>query len=161
MSDYESDAEAVVRIMRTVRLRDLMGSDGCNCGSVSLRGFEIERSCHKSESSLRVSHRPMDATPTELSLVMTEALAQMREEDGWADILVRYCNYTSDHKRSGYVDGKWVRSNGACTYCGEPRDDRDAYLCAKHLADPDIASRYSLAGITPHGLQLGDRSDDV
>jgi hypothetical protein len=99
-SRWPTNAEEVVTLLREVGLRRLMGSDGCNCGYVMLRGYHIDRSCHKSESSLRVYAQGVDSMPADLALIATEALAQMREEDGWSDILVRYCDYTHDHKGS-------------------------------------------------------------
>ena len=161
----ESDADAAVRIMRSAGLRDLMGSDGCLCGYVQIRGFAINRSCHKSESSLRVYATGEARPPRELAMVATEALRQMREEDDWSDILVRYCNYTDDHDGSGWIGGVFVPGPGRCVYCHKPRRFRDSYLCEPHASGPEehlaggrIADMYAYFGLNPHGLQRGSRS---
>lgn len=161
---WPTNAEEVVALLREIGLRRLMGSDGCNCGYVQVRGYHIDRSCHKSESSLRVYAQGGDSSPAELAQIATEALAQMRAEDGWSDILVRYCEYTHDHKGSGWVGEAWVRSTGICVYCEKPRDSVDDYLCAKCKGGElypgyPIAPTYDYSGLAPHGLQMGKRND--
>lgn len=168
MSDtrHESVADAVVRIIKQVGLRELMGSDGCECGGVELRGFHIDRSCRKSESSLRVYTNGSDNYGPYLELIATEALVQMRAEDEWSHILVRYCDYTADHFGSGYVEKVWVRGPGACVYCRDPREAHEDYLCAKCLIGEiapgyPIAAQYNYSTLTPHGLQRGTRDDET
>lgn len=157
------DSEAVVRILQTVGLRDLMGSDGCWCGTVQLRGFTIDRSCHKSESSLRV-YSVGEIWPEALAVVATEALKQMRDEDDWADILVRYCDYAHDH---WIGRDPMIRERGhACVYCGKAREDAASYLCQKCLHGEKapgypIAEMYDYASLTPHGLQLANPTEEV
>jgi hypothetical protein len=161
---YESDAEAVVRFITAGGLRDLMGSDGCLCGHTQVRGFEISVSCRKSESSLRVTSCVLDVQMRDLAMVATEALAQVRSEDDWSDILVRYCDYGADNKGGRWVDGVWVNGPGWCVYCGKARADRAAYLCADCLVGKDawgdpIAANYDYALISLNGLQQGLKDD--
>lgn len=152
---YATAGEEVVALLREVGLRRLMGSDGCNCGWVHLRGFHIDRSCHKSQSSLRVYLQGdgFGADHADLELVAREALRQMREEDGWSDIIVRYCE--SDYPTKDALKGK-------CTYCGKPRAHPESYLCETCLTGNDawgqpIAPQFAFHLLTPHGVQPGKK----
>jgi hypothetical protein len=141
------DADEVIRILRLVGLRDLMGSDGCYCGWTLVRGVHIVRSCRKSEGTLRVYAQGLiDGVDVgELARVAEEAIAQMRAEDDDA-FFVRYCEARYDTGRDGWNreagQSKYVYRTGKCVYCGEPRARRADYLCAAHRADHSVRLAY-------------------
>lgn len=157
------DASAVVGIMRVLGMRALMGADGCFCGRFEVRGYHVDWSCRKSDSTLRIYGNTVDMAG--LEMVAPEALRQSRQEDSFSDVVVRFCSYEDDHKFDTWHDSQFVPGNGACIYCGRQRDSRQAYLCGKCLSGETkseyvsrtIADDRDYSRIALDGLHVGEQ----
>ena len=111
-------------IIRDIGLNRLCFFDGCLCGSCALRGVSVDISCRKSSGSpgkgghmVRVHSAHLDSSPEELLAVAEEVVRQLRIEDDWTPISVRYCDYAYDHP------------DPRCCYCGKPRESDAQYIC--------------------------------
>ena len=129
------DAEKAIRILQSVGLHELAGTEGCLCCSCEIQGVYINISCRKSSHSaigedgyripmLRVYSSHLDSTLNDLKLVADEIISQVKPDA--ENIAVRFCDYDYD-------------KNNKCLYCGEQRTLTENYYCEKHAHMLDIA----------------------
>jgi len=133
-SSTGSGADAVA-LLREVGLFRLGGTDGCLCSGCEIVNYEIYFSCRKSDKTLYVRCPSMGTSMEDLQAVAIEAMRQIREQDNWSELRVRFGNYAETHQNK-------------CVYCAKPRKDPDGYLCEKCLTGKDA-----------NGLPIADHHD--
>ena len=142
-------AEGIVFLIRRYGLYNLGGADGCACVNFSLSGFEVDVSCHKSEHTVRIIGS--SSSPEEVETVAAAVLADLRFAEDYA---VRFCEWGSDHHNGRWEDRVWVEEYKCC-YCGEPRAEKDAYLCVSCRHKEEAVARYPWGIVLPGDVRRG------